>query len=391
MAEHLWLVARNDAFDNAEEVQMPRPNTKDGSTKSHGDRQGDLAALMLVSARVNAELRSEVSDGLQPCPEFLRLEKLHGVELVDWTALRRASGHRSVLRSIAHVAAALPRLRHVDVIFSDGEHVGIPLAMAMTALRISTPHLVIGHRLSARGKTLVFRWLRPYRRMDRILVHSPNQIDMARHGLKALVPRLHVVPYGIDTDFWSPQPVLEREGLVVSAGREHRDYDSLLQACPQAEQLFIADHSPHSPHARRREPDAWPANVERRALDRIDLRRMYSQASVVVVPVIDTPFPFGITTLLEAMSMGKAIVVSDTDGLRGIVEDGRTGVIVPPGGVAQLREAIEGLLADPIKRRRLGEQARKEAIERFGLDIYVAELVGHLRELGGHPTDGEDR
>jgi glycosyltransferase involved in cell wall biosynthesis len=126
----------------------------------------------------------------------------------------------------------------------------------------------------------------------------------------------------------------------------------------------------------------WPSNVERRALGRMDLRRMYAQASVVVVPVIDTPFPFGITTVLEGMSMGKAVVVSDTDGLRGVVENGRTGVVTPPGDVVGLRRAIEDLLADPAKRRRLGEQARQAAVKRFGLDVYVGELARNLEELG---------
>ena len=72
---------------------------------------------------------------------------------------------------------------------------------------------------------------------------------------------------------------------------------------------------------------------------------------MVVVPVIDTPFPFGITTVLEGMSMGKAVVVSDTEGLRGVVEDGRTGVVVASRGRDGLRRAIEDLLADPERRR----------------------------------------
>src|SRR5579859_5412745 len=349
------------------------------------------AALMLVSARVDAGLRAAVKDGLQPCPEFLRLEEIYGVELLDWTALKRAGGHRSVVRSIAHVACALPLLRHVDVVFSDGEHVGIPLAVAMTALRIKTPHLVIGHQLSTRAKRAVFRWLRPYRRMDRIVVHSPNQLELVTKDLPALATRLRVVPYGIDTAFWSPQPVPEEEALVVSAGREHRDYESLLQACPPTVQLFIADHSPHSPGARRLEPDMWPAHVERRALGRIDLRHIYARASLVVVPVINTPFPFGITTLLEGMSMGKAVVVSATDGLQGIVEDGRTGVVVPPGDVVRLRRAIEDLLADPDKRRELGERARQAAIDRFRLDLFVDGLAGHLQELGARAARREKR
>jgi glycosyltransferase involved in cell wall biosynthesis len=352
--------------------------------------RSEVAALMLVSASADAGLRAEVSDGLRPCPEYLRLEQRYGVELLDWSTLKRADGHRSVVQSVAHVAGVLPHLRHADVVFSDGEHVGIPLAMAMMALRIKTPHLVIGHHLGTHAKRVVFRWLRPHRRMDRILVHSPNQLDLFTRELDPLATRLRIVPYGIDTDFWSPQPVPEQEALVVSAGREHRDYTTLLQAFPETAQLFIADHSFHSPKARRLEPETWPANVERRALGPIDLRLMYARSCVVVVPVIDTPFPFGVTTLLEAMSTGKAVVATETDGLRGIVEDGRTGILVPAGDVYRLRAAIEGLLIDTDKRRRLGEQARQAAIERFSLNGYVDGLAGHLYELAGRASDHKE-
>jgi glycosyltransferase involved in cell wall biosynthesis len=356
-------------------------------SRSRREAPKDLAALMLVSANVDASLRAGVNAGSRPCPEFLRLETRYGVKLLDWSALRWAGSHRSALGSVAHVAGALRQVRRADVVFSDGEHVGIPLAVAMTVLRIKTPHLVIGHHLSTPSKEVMFRWLKAYGRMDRIIVHSPNQLDLAANELGFLATRLRVVPYGIDTDFWSPQPVPEQEGLVVSAGREHRDYTTLLQACPRTAKLFIADHSPHSPKARRREPDMWPENVERRGLGPMELRRMYAQSTVVVVPVIDTPFPFGITTLLEAMSMAKAIVVADTDGLRGIVEHDKTGVVVPSGDVRQLRVAIEDLLTDTAKRRRLGEQARQAATERFALDAYVHELARHLHELAGRAPD----
>jgi glycosyltransferase involved in cell wall biosynthesis len=269
----------------------------------------------------------------------------------------------------------------VEVVFSDGEHLGIPLAIAMRVLRIRTPHLVIGHHLTTPAKMVIFRWVRAHRRMDRILVHSANQIDMVAKRFAPLAEHLCVVPYGVDTQFWSPQPIPEQGDLLVSAGREHRDYDCLLRACPDSARLFIADDSLHSPNARRREPDRWPANVERRGLDRIGLRTMYARAAVVAVPVIDTPLPFGITTVLEAMSMGKVVVVSATEGLSDVIEDGVTGVLVPPGDDVALRNAIEGLLGDPKKRREVGRRARRAAIERFGLDIYVANLARHLHEV----------
>ena len=158
--------------------------------------RSSVNARTAVSARVDARLRAEVVDGTQPRPESLRLEELYGVELLDWTVLRSSGGHRSVLRSLSHVAHSLSRLRRVDVVFSDGEHLGIPMALAMRTLRIKTPHLVIGHHLDTRAKRLVFRWMRPDLRMDRVLVHSANQLVPAHRDLgraRTAAPRRYLM------------------------------------------------------------------------------------------------------------------------------------------------------------------------------------------------------
>jgi glycosyltransferase involved in cell wall biosynthesis len=89
------------------------------------------------------------------------------------------------------------------------------------------------------------------------------------------------------------------------------------------------------------------------------------------------------------MSMGRAVVVSDTEGLRGVVEDARTGVVVAPGDVGGMRRAIEDLMGDPTRRRELGMRAREAAVERFGLDVYVDELARHLEDLSGRATGGK--
>ena len=106
---------------------------------------------------------------------------------------------------------------------------------------------------------------------------------------------------------------------------------------------------------------------------------------MVAVPVVETNFPAGITTLLEAMSMGKAVVVAETSGLAGIVDHGRTGLVVPPGDVAAMRAALESLLGSESLRRDLGEQAHARALERHSLDVYCDALARHLFEAGGRP------
>jgi glycosyltransferase involved in cell wall biosynthesis len=339
-------------------------------------------ALMLVSADVSESLREEVRAGLRPCPEYLLLEDRYGVRLLDWSGLSGGPHRRSAGLSVRHAGAALSELRTTDVVLSDGEHVGIPLALAMRARRDSTPHLVIGHRLGSPRKAAVFRWTKAHRRMDRVVVHSPNQIESHRR-LGFSRRQLRMIPYGVDTDFWSPRGRVKESDLVLSAGREHRDHQTLVDGVAAGARLFIADASAFSPGAHRRVPQAWPDWVERGALSHFELREHYDRAAVVVVPLLPTAYPFGITTLLEAMAMGKAVVVSDTEGLRGVVEHGKTGLVVPPGDPTALRRAVWRLLEDTEVQGRLGQAARSAVLERYRLDQFADALRRQLDELAG--------
>lgn len=69
--------------------------------------------------------------------------------------------------------------------------------------------------------------------------------------------------------------------------------------------------------------------------------------------------------LLEAMALGKAVVGSRVGGVPEYVEDGVTGVLVPPGEVDALADAIVRLLADDGERARLGAEAHRRVAERF--------------------------
>jgi glycosyltransferase involved in cell wall biosynthesis len=107
---------------------------------------------------------------------------------------------------------------------------------------------------------------------------------------------------------------------------------------------------------------------------------------VAVVPLLAADFQAGVTALLEAMAMGKAVVVTATEGLRHLVEHGVTGVTVPAEDPDALRDALSALLDHPRERARLGANARSAVEQDFGLDEYVAALARHLREVsaGGY-------
>ena len=75
------------------------------------------------------------------------------------------------------------------------------------------------------AKRPYFRLLHADRGIDRIVVHASLQVSLVHERLGVPRDKLALVPYCADPLFWAPRPFPE-EPLVVSAGREHRDYKS---------------------------------------------------------------------------------------------------------------------------------------------------------------------
>jgi glycosyltransferase involved in cell wall biosynthesis len=103
-----------------------------------------------------------------------------------------------------------------------------------------------------------------------------------------------------------------------------------------------------------------------------ELNRLYARAAVVACP--SRREGFGVTCL-EAMAHGRPVVATSVGGLRDLVVDGKTGLLVPPGDVSALRSALERLLGDADLRRALGAAARERARMRFSWDTIAEATV----------------
>ncbi len=80
--------------------------------------------------------------------------------------------------------------------------------------------------------------------------------------------------------------------------------------------------------------------------------------------------------LLEASAAARPIVATAAGGTDEIVVDGRTGFLVPIGGVAGLTMGLRRLIGDPALRAELGAGARQQAVSTFGMDRFVDEFAG---------------
>jgi glycosyltransferase involved in cell wall biosynthesis len=362
--------------------------------------------LFVVTADVDAALAAQAG----PRRDFLALADGLGADLLDRPAAKRHWFTRLVARyfgiAIAQALVAFSRRNAYDAVLTDGEHIGIPLALLLKLAGCRLPHVTIGHRITAGKKRMFFKWLRVQSHISRIALHSQRQYDLAMNELGLSVDKLALIPYQADTEFWQPQPDIEAEQLICSAGLEFRDYPTLVQAVDGLDVRVVIGAASHwSKRRNTAAATATPSNVEVDRFDYVALRKLYARSALVVVPLDDVDFQAGVTTILEAMAMAKPVIVTHSSGQTDVVVDRRmmtrgaelrdrpssllsrvaetagleiqpNGFYVPPNDPGALRRAIEYLLDRPEERERLGAAGRSSVERLAGLEHYVARLRG---------------
>lgn len=369
--------------------------------------------LFAVSAHLPNGLPVTPPGGDAPKKDYAAIAQRLNADLLDWSAARRTPWLHLLcaVLGIAVVQAVLAfgRRHDYDVILTDGEHIGIPLALLLKLTGSRTLHVTIGHRLSAAKKRPFFRWLRVQTHLHAVVLHSRYQYDLALDQLDFSPDQLALLPYQVDPDFWRPMLATE-ERLIASAGLEYRDYPTLFEAVDGLDARLVVGAASHWSKRRNTALDTpRPGNVEVNSYNYRELRELFSRAAVVAVPVDDVDFQAGITTILEAMAMGKPVIATHTYGQTDVIEDRRSvtrgaqerarpisllrnvadeedvpiepnGFYVPPKDPEALQRAIVFLLDHPEERARLGAAGRR-AVERLMSVDQFAERIARVVDV----------
>jgi glycosyltransferase involved in cell wall biosynthesis len=119
---------------------------------------------------------------------------------------------------------------------------------------------------------------------------------------------------------------------------------------------------------------------------RSDVPELMTASDLVVLPSLAEALP---TVAMEAAAAGRAMVASNVGGVPEVVEDGLTGVLVPPADPRHLADAVSALLMNREGRIAMGLRARKRALEQFGIEAQVRDTLRLWREVarnGGKPA-----
>ncbi len=239
-----------------------------------------------------------------------------------------------------------------------------------------------------------------YRALDRVTLLRVASVaavsnyvrDQVIDRFKIPFPKARTIYNGIDTErFHPPLPLPNRAGAVrvLAAGNLHawKGMDHLFRSVATLESgdvhLRIAGDGQEEAALRSLARTlGLEKNVEFLGL-RSDLDELLRETDIFVHPVVAQE-AFGLA-VAEAMASGCAIIASRIGGLPELIEEGSSGLLVPPGDAGAIAAALRRLVADRAERERLGANARRRVVEHFTVSRCVHEHLDWCEEMAHGP------
>lgn len=216
---------------------------------------------------------------------------------------------------------------------------------------------------------------------------------------RSLAKKIRIIPTGVDESKFKSDGQKSEKPVVLFVGGLSRvkGIDTLVEAASKVlkavpETLFlIAGEGPQQQNLEKlaeqlgiRDSVIFKGSVT----DDETLVDLYDISTIVVLPSnVGGPVA---CTILEGMSVSKPVISTNVKGgIPDVIKNGETGILVRPGDVEELSNAILKLLTSPKLMKRMGNSGRKRVEAKYSL-TYMVELLERLYEEPSSPSCGEN-
>ncbi len=345
------------------------------------------------------------------------LRKLKVISDIDFKVPLKEHFETSVAGDFSNGLTALADWRaffgehyRADVLFFDSDHRRLLFHCMLKALRLGRPRpkliacdLVLPKPITAVDR--VFAALRGalLRRADLYVLIQADFSDYAdQYGL----PKERMIHVPFKTNYLENALSMEvsDDGYYWSGGTTYRDWDTLIEAVrpldakfvitiPNEEELARRNENNHEKRRRRGIPPIVPSSrdlpsnvtIVRHGPDPQEWLSVLARARGVVLPIHSRSInPSGVSTYLTAMAFRKPVIISEGPSTKGLLENGRNALIVPPANPEALRAAIKTMDSDAALRAAIADAGYTLAIaagntERLHTD-YLSAVVSLMEK-----------
>lgn len=347
-----------------------------------------MKVLTLVSSGMNRPDRQTVlnKEASDEYPRVSLYERALNSDMLDEKFLESIPAWRQFLYKpfpvfIRQVLEAFFICHKYDVVVTWAERLCYPFAFLLKITGRRVRHITLNSWISHPKKAKILKITQSH--ISKILMWSSVQKDIAINQIGIPETKIEFIRKFADQQFFRP---IEREtDMICAVGSEMRDYPTLVEA------IRDLDISCHIATGRTRGQlfdtvkalyaiNNIPTNITIGHKHYSELRDLYARSRFVVVPILPTDTDNGLTCILEAMAMGKVVICSRTQGQVDVIQDGVTGIFVPPQNSEALRNAILYLWNNPDLTLQMGKAARKYLEEHHTLEQFI-ERVKQIIEI----------
>ena len=208
--------------------------------------------------------------------------------------------------------------------------------------------------------------------------------------------KIHIIHCGVDPEAFPDRPGMNGGGrfqiLCVAAFKDVKGHKYLVEACKILQERgvdFVCHLVGEGELRSRIEEQIAQDRLQNKvvlhgARPRSEIVRMLAQSDILALASVPTPrgkregIP---VVLMEGMASGLPVVASRLSGIPELVEDGRSGFLVPPGDPLALADALQRLRDNPHLRQQMGQAGRDKVTREFNLMTNAAKRA-RLYEYG---------
>jgi glycosyltransferase involved in cell wall biosynthesis len=192
--------------------------------------------------------------------------------------------------------------------------------------------------------------------------------------------RTHVLSWGFDASYYETGGIGVKEPkgrFIVSAGKTHRDYNTLVKAFRDVNctlKIYCSGDTAPDRSLVSENVKVVYSHPLQAAIPYNELLREYRSAYAIAIPLTSTGKLMGLTGLLDALVLGKPLIMTRNACIDVDIEAEGVGIWVAPGDVEGWKRAVNRLLENPDKAKEMGERgkelvSRKLSIANFGADL----------------------